>query len=342
LRGRIEPGVDTHVSARLFHARMTTENPPTSKPPQSRLKPARPMLVDESAGYMPRMPWRWILIGTMSLSTLVAVLWMKQDRKASALRSQLVQVHQKELEEPARRYGEFRQKIETLITEAAAAEPERYIDRRLRLSGLRSGQGLYLRLPADKAGSPEDIEAAASVSTPDAIAACLGLAPASASGLWDKGGFLKEDWLKQRQAESVMDLRVTDEMLANKIRADLPAVLHMLRADWFLLVLQHGQDRREHPVDVFLWDLRSSQKLLSARVQSRGLLLPVRIKSKDAPYQAPPSVERRTQGSANDCSIAAQLKQLAGASLLELENADSVTAVPQAAGRDGGVDGGRR
>jgi hypothetical protein len=127
-------------------------------------------------------------------------------------------------------------------------------------------------------------------------------------------------------------------VLAHHISADLPAVLNMLHEDWFLLVLQQGENRRDDPVDVFLWDMRSSQQLLRGRVQAVGVLLSARIQSKDAPggpHMTPDQVE---VGAANDCSIAAKIKQLAGAELATVEHepppppaAPSVPAAPAAA-----------
>jgi hypothetical protein len=282
---------------------------------------------------MPRLPWRWIVLGTLSISTVTAGYLLKEQQKADNLRSLMVQVHEQELAEPARRYLEFRGKLERLIMEAGKGEPETYADKRLNLGGLRAGQGLYLRIQAQDAKDAKSIAKAVLATKPDVIPSCLGLSPASARGLWEKGEFLMPEWLEERREQDrVMDLRVTDEVLARHIRADLPAVLNMLRAHWFMLVLQQGPNRREHPVDVFLWDLRRDQQLLRARVQSAGVLLSARIRSQGSLVPGPGAQnERMNQGSANDCSIAAQLKQITGAGLATVEH------LPVA---DGGVAGG--
>ena len=298
-----------------------------SKPPP-RLRAARPQVEDEEADYMPRLPWRWIVLGTLGITTLTAGYILKEQQKADSLRSAVVQVHEEELAEPARRYREFRGKLESLILEAAKDEPETYADKRLNLSGLRSGKGLYLRLSADEAKDAESIAEAMDKVDPDVIPACLGLSPTSARGLWEKGQFLMPDWVEeQRKQDGVMELRVADEMLARHIRADLPAVLNMLRSDWFMLVIQHGENRREHPVDAFLWDLRRDQNLLKARVQSSGVLLPVRIRSQGKLIAGPGAQHQRTtQGSANDCSIASQLKALTGRDLATVEHLPAADA----------------
>ncbi len=289
--------------------------------PHPRLIPARPAADQEAAGYMPRIPWRLLLLGTLSVGTVATGYWVSQRHKAEALRSQIIQVHEQELAEPARRYLELRGKLEGMILEAASRAPDDFADRRLRLSGLRAGKGLYLRLTAKDAASRQGIEKGADAMEGDAIPSCLGLAPASARGLWEKGAFLAPDFVKRvRKSSGVMPLRVLDTMLANHIRTDLPVVLNLMRSDWFLLVIQQGESRREQPVDVFLWDLRSKQQLLRGRVQAAGVLLSVRVKSKDAPpgpRRAPDQLEAAT---ANDCSIAAKIKALAGAPLASVEN----------------------
>jgi hypothetical protein len=104
-------------------------------------------------------------------------------------------------------------------------------------------------------------------------------------------------------------------MLSRRIRADLPSVLGLTRSDWFMLVLQEGENRRDAPVRVFLWGLgqrgAGPELLLRARVQSQGVLLTTRILSKDMPERAPQQdPERARAGAANDCSIAGQLKAL--------------------------------
>jgi hypothetical protein len=287
----------------------------------TRLVAARPAVDHESAAYMPRVPWRILLLGALSAGTVTAGYWISQQHKAEALRSQILRVRDEQLAEPARRYLEFRKKLEDLILGAQAKVPDSYADKRLRLAGLRSGKGLYLRLSAKDASSPKGIAAGAAQMEADAIAPCLGLAPMSARGLWEKGSFLLPEWMEEtRKNDSVMKLRVTDTMLANHIRSDLPAVLNMLRSDWFLLVLQQGENRREHPVDVFLWDLRSGQELLHGRIQAIGVMLSARIASKDAPRGPGRPIEGLEAATANDCSIAAQLKSLTGTPFASVEN----------------------
>ncbi len=244
---------------------------------------------------------------------------ISQIHKADALRAQIVQVHE-QLAEPARRYFDLRSQLEDWIVSAAEKAPDAFADRRLRISGLRSGKGLYLRLMADQAGTKEAIEKAASVMEADMIPSCLGLTPASARGIWEKGEFLKPEWLeKASKDDSVMKLRVTDTVLARHIRADLPALLNMLRSDWFLLVLQQGTTRHDQPVDVFLWDMRSGEQLLRGRVQASGMLLGARIRSKGATagYVKPGEA---VGSAADDCAIAAQIKQLAGTPAPSVEN----------------------
>jgi len=169
-----------------------------------------------------------------------------------------------------------------------------------------------LRLPLSAAKSREEIANTARAIEPDNIATCLGLAPASARGLYEKGEFLTPAFLKELKKETgVLSLRVQDEMLSRRIRADLPSVLGLTRSDWFMLVLQEGENRRDSPVRVYLWGLAQGELLLRARVQSQGVLLTTRILSQTTAHAPPIDPDRARAGSANDCSIASQIKALA-------------------------------
>ena len=218
---------------------------------RTRLSAARPADGDEAEGYRPRVPWRILLIGGVSIATVLGGYFLNQQRKADQLRAQLVQVHEQELAEPARRYKELREKLENWIVTAAGKQPENFADPRLKLGGLRSGKGLYLRLSARDAATRKGIAAGVRRMEGDAIAACLGVAPASARGLFERGEFLTPEWLTRARADdSVMNLRVADTMLARHIKVDLPNVLNLLQSNWFLLVLEQGENRFDDPVDV--------------------------------------------------------------------------------------------
>lgn len=286
----------------------------------SRLKPAKPEPKDEQAAYMPRFPWRATLIGAVVLAAVVAAYWIKEQNKADSLRAQILRVHEQELSAASQRYREFRTRLETLIEKAGKRQPEAWAHPNLKISGLRSGQGLYLRIPKEAAQSEESMAKAAKRMTPDVIPSCLGLSPASARGLFQDGEFLMPAWTEEaRETDSVARLEVIDDELARRIRRDLPAVMNMLRADWFMLVLEHGDNRRDAPVDVFLWDLtgQQAQPLLRTHVQAKGMLLPFKYVAKDAPPSPPARRAKMRSGGANDCSIAAQVKAITGEPVTE-------------------------
>jgi hypothetical protein len=275
-----------------------------------RLVPARPTAEAESASFGPRIAWRFVAGGALFVGLLAALYLLHQHRKIESLRAQLLDVHDRVLADPVKRHAEFRRDLERMIVKGASAVPDDFTDPRLRLSGLHAGKGLYLRLPVRDAANPEAIELAARSSTPDAIASCLGLAPAAAGPLWDKGSFLLPEWAKEvRKQDNLMALRVTDTVLARQMRVDLPDLVQLTRSDWFLLVLEQGANRREAPVDVFLWDLRRKQPLLTGRFQGEGVLLQGRVTSKDAPPSPRLPPQPKESDIATDCSIATQLKQ---------------------------------
>jgi hypothetical protein len=289
--------------------------PPPSTPSTNkvrRLVPARPSVPEDSRAYMPRIPWHYVALGALSLIVVMGGYYLKQRHKAEQLRAAMIRVHQVELAEARGVYTKLREKLEGLIVNAASADPKTLVDPRLHLPGLRSGNGLYLRLPLAAATTRAGIAEEAKVAEPDRIATCLGLAPASARGLYEKGEFLTPAYLKElEQQTDVLHLRVEDEMLSRRIRADLPSVLGLARSDWFMLVLQEGDNRRDAPVRVFLWGLAQGELLLRARVQSEGALLTTRILSKTTSSAPPIDPDRVRAGAANDCSIAGKLKVLA-------------------------------
>ncbi|MCB9595935.1 MAG: hypothetical protein H6719_24660 [Sandaracinaceae bacterium] len=250
---------------------------------------------------------------------------IRQDRRKEALREQMLDLHEEQLTDVAERYMGFRHRLETLVQQAAeGGEPETWSDPRLNLSGLRGGEGLYLRINAEAATGPTEIEQAALVMDADAITRCLGLAPMSVRGLYERGEFLTPAWVDGlREEQDMMALRVFEDQLGRHIQVDAPVVLSMMQADWFLLVLQRGESRRDHPVDVFLWDLRRNTQLLRARIQGRGLLVPVRLRFEGVPQGAPATMNPRS-GGATDCSIASQLRALTGSDAVEFESGEEV------------------
>jgi hypothetical protein len=283
-------------------------------PPVSRLRPARPNQRDESSAYLPRIPWRLVLLGALSVATVMGGFYWKEQRKAVELRAAIVRVHEVELAQARDAYAALVDKLNGLILSAANAATTNKIDPRLHLPGLRSGAGLYLRLPLAEAKNKATIAEAAKNFEPDLIAGCLGLSPTSARGLYERGEFLLPGFLDEvKKTSNVMKLRVQDDMLSRHIRADLPSVLGLLHSDWFMLVLQEGDNRRDAPVRVFLWDLTHQDLLLRARVQSQGVLLTTHILSKGLDPRLAPASGERTTGAANDCSIASALKQLTAA-----------------------------
>lgn len=298
-------------------------------PSRPRLTPARPD-TPEAASYRPRFPLRWIILAITLTTTVTVGFRIKERGKAAALRQQILSVHEQELGPAKERYQAFRQRVEALVHEAAADDPPApYVHPQLKLAGLRSGKGLYLRIPRAAGGDPGQLASAATRMEQDALVRCLGLTAASARGLYEQGGFLSDEWAEEtRQEEGVMELRVRDEMLAQHIERDLPSILSLLKSQWLLLVLQGEEARGEGPVDVYLWDLSADTKLLSARIQPRGIYLRARIAGKDARPHLAKEGGALAAGSAQDCSIAAQLQALQGAKLTEVHSDPQAAPTP--------------
>lgn len=288
-----------------------------------RLEPARPELDEgEGAAYLPKLPWPWILGGIGLVLAFGAVYELRATQRTEGLRAELLETHARELGDLTTRYRTFRERLERWTIDAAeAGEPERWVDPRLSIAGLHGGdsgggEGLYLRLMAEYATTAEGIEGSALSMETDALTRCLGIAPASARSLYESGQFLMPTFVDGIREESdLLRLRLYDEQMANAIASDVPVLGTLMQAQYFLLVIQQGENRRDAPVDVYLWDLRTEQQLLRARFTGRGVLIPVRIDAVLPGVDMPPPPPGRpstSSGGAHDCSIAAQIKALTG------------------------------
>lgn len=295
------------------------ETEPPVRNSQERLKPAT---LEHDGGrppYRPRLPWKWIFLGLSAVAILGGTHYVREESKASALRGEITSAYDLHLAEAAARVRAFRGKLEGWTVEAAAHKPETFVDNRLNLAGLHKARGVYLRIPAEAAKSPETIEEAASKMTVDAITKCLGVTPTPLRGLYQNGRILMPGWIEEaRDSGSVMRLRVMDEELARHVRNDLPPILTLLQADYFLLILEQGENRIGAAVDAFMWDLREDQLLLAARVEADGVLIPARIGMKGAPRTA--SAAMLAGSGAADCSIAAHIKELTGRPAIQVES----------------------
>jgi hypothetical protein len=305
---------------------------------EERLRPAR-LEKGKAPGFGPRFPWKRVTALAVLIGGVGGWYWYDQHQEAERLRASIHSAYEKEVEPAAARIRNFRDQINEWVAEAADRPPaEDWADPRLKLSKLHDAQGLYLRIQADKASSPASIRKAASKMTPDAIPRCLGISPISLRGLYEKGQFLEPEWLERvRKASGVMRLRVLKDEIHRHVRRDLPMMLNMLRSDYFLLVLQHGETRSKHPVDVYLWDLEQDEMLLRARTEAEGLLLPVRIRMGNPP-EAPGKVGVRSPGAA-DCSIAAQIKEVTGEPAMGV-GGQAASALQRARSKQGGADAG--
>ncbi len=273
------------------------------------LKPARPdVQSDERKGYMPFLPWRWIGGVGLFLALSIGTCQIRDKQETEALRETVLKAYDTDLKPIATRYQEVVDKIRTDTAGAAAqSSAATYIDPRLKFDALSSGKGLYLRINAEKAKQPlTNVEA-----EPDAITRCLGLAPEQVGELLSKGSFLEKDWIERaKEADSVLRLRVIAEELRQRSQRDLPFVAEASQAAWFLLVLERGDNRRDAPVDTYLWDLRSNKLLMSTRAKANGGLVTARINvagGKPGHYGSGAQT-----GAAQDCSIASQMRTLAG------------------------------
>ena len=276
------------------------------------LRPAEADLGAESRGYLPRIPWKIVGPALAAALSLFLFLWIKDLREMARLRGKIMTIETVQLGPVRTHFEKVRNNIEAWTIAEAARTPNRVVNEHLNVDALQKSPGLYLRVNANDAKNREALEKAALQMRPDAITRCLGVAPASARGLYELGGFLLPDWLKQvHDAPSIIRLRVLDDELNRRMHRDLPSIATMLEAEWFLLAIERGDNHRDAPVDMYLWNLRTGAQLLAVRTQAHGLLIPARANyagQPDSPYLA----TQVLTGATNDCSIASQVRAATG------------------------------
>ncbi len=282
--------------------------------PQKKLEPARPSTdLDERAAFMPRFPWRWVILGVVAVGFLVGSYLWRQHDKTVTLRTRILASYHGELSPFIERYEAFREKIDGLVLSVKDNDPpETYADPRLNLSALHQGQGLYLRLSREQAQTSEGIALAAKDFLRDGIGRCLGIAPTSLRGFYESGEFLLPSWPEEVETASLARLEVLEADLTRRVDRDLPGIATAMQAQYLLVIIQQTNLRAESPSDVYIWDLRDDKLLLSVRTEPVGRLVPVRIAlpGVDVPRTATPELNDSIL--ATDCGIAAQVKAAAG------------------------------
>lgn len=296
-----------------------------------KLQPAR-LEDEESSSYAPRFPLKILVPLALLLVGGITAYVVRENAKTDALRAELLARYDAELKGPAARALAFRERIEGFVREAAEQEPpETFAEPEFALSSLESADGLYLRIHEKNAADSEAIRGAAIAMSPDAITKCLGLSPLSLRGLYTHGAFLEPEFRDRiADADGMMRLRVVEDELSRHVTRDLSLVSSLMESRYFLLVIERGDNRRDAPVDVFLWDIPENRLRFRTRAEAAGLLLPVRIAMEGATRTARrPAID---SGGATDCSIAAKVKEALGLAPADVDgNIEEALAPPPAA-----------
>lgn len=290
-----------------------------------KLTPATPDAGDEAKAYAPKLPWKWILGILFGIGAFYVVVQLRERREAAILRDSIGAYLDGPVGPAVKKYTDFRKQVETWTLEAVKEDPPtQSVDPALRISSLHKREGAYLRIRTEDGKDTAGIAKAARGLAPDAIGKCLGVAPNSLKGFYDQGNFLLAPWRQAMTKEtSVARLRVLESDLKLRVARDLPNLLTTANASYFMLTVQRGGSRRDAPVDVFLWDTQTGKRLLATRTKSTGALLTMRV-------GRGPRGNLGDSAGVHDCSIASQVKALAGEPAMEVENA-SDTAAPAAA-----------
>lgn len=279
------------------------------------LTPATPDAGDEAKAYAPKLPWKWILGVLFGVAAFAGVMELRDRREAAMLRASIGAYLDGPVGPAVKKYQAFRRQLETWSMEAAKEDPPtQSVDPTLRISSLYKREGAYLRIRTADGKDAAGIAKAARGLAPDAIGKCMGVAPLSLKGFYDQGDFLLPAWREAMAKEtSVARLRVLESDLKLRVARDLPNLLTAANASYFMLTVQRGDNRRDAPVDVFMWDTQSGKRLLTTRTKSTGALLTMRV-------GRGPRGNLGDSAGVHDCSIASQVKALAGEPAMEVEN----------------------
>lgn len=263
------------------------------------------------ASYAPRIRWKIIAVLVVVVGGAYLAHRWQQVRRADAFRSTILRTYATQLAPTAQRAYELGGRIEQWAQEAAQrGSPPSFIAEDFDWLKLRESAVLYLRLRPEEATSAAKIRKASAGFERDGIASCLGIDTASLKSFYARMAFLDPEGLERlRHTEDMWKLRVHQDELKRRAERDMPALQRMLTSRYVWLVLQNGIDRRQHPVDVFVWRLPEGRLVLRTRIDAEGSLLHAHIGSGRRTSNADNAVSSNAAtNSAQDCAIAAALK----------------------------------
>lgn len=237
----------------------------------------------ESRGKMrwpPAKYWGWA--GVVML--LMGIFHYKRTLgELDRMRTQLLGKQRFVKQELEPKWAPLRDKIEGWTQALTKAPPEDLVDRDA-LAGwsFRDKKGIYLRLRAEDAETPESIRKAAKDSLRDAFTACLAIAPnpnpiagkeCKKSSECERGehcneqdhcsrpaqpfnlriayrafAVLSDDWVREVQEGNEMTVRALDGTFDDLVRDDMPMATDLLReAQYFLLVIDEKAEGEPPP-----------------------------------------------------------------------------------------------
>lgn len=256
--------------------------------------------------------WSRIVAIVVLVATVSGAYLFNEWRKTNALRVEVLTAYDRAVRAYRRPLVHLDDAVADRVV-AAAKEPWRgdSHDPIFRVSALTHGQGIYVRLPRDAAGSRDAVRRAARKQHSDAIGGCLAVNPALYGRLLVLGEIVAPEFRKKiLEADSVTRLRALDQDFVLRAQRDLPHLAEVLRPDWMLLVLEGGAARAE----VHLWDLHRGRELLRLRPNIEAEVVNVRWQGRGVvPSKMPadPTVTNTIQ----DCAIASAIRERSGETL---------------------------
>lgn len=259
--------------------------------------------------------WGRALAVLLVVSAGAGVYTVNEWRKTEALRAEILRAYRRTVKAYRGPIDRLDRKIVSKVRQAGRLWAGELHDPIFRVSALQNGTGYYVRIPRSRAGSDEAIRRAARKQHSDSFAGCLAVSPALFGRLLVLGDLIGKDFEnKLLDAGNVARLRALDQDFALRARRDLPRLAEMLRPDYLIAVLDGAPGIH----DAYVWDLHSGRELLRARSGGRGDVLNVRWSGHGTVPSKRPA-DRTVVNTANDCAIAARVREVAGETLTTIE-----------------------
>ncbi len=270
--------------------------------------------------FLPRVRWRYVL-PVVALLVAFPAFWLNRRRvEADRRRTQLLHEHSVLTADLSPDYVARRAQVQRLVLRSVGPWGSASRSDRFSLDSLREGPVLYARTRLGEARGADTVLPSLAHRYPDELLPCLGVEWTWARELFDKGEFLRPEYVDAvRGTENTDRLAALRSDLHFRLRRDAELLVRGLRRRWFVLAVDEARASVDGPTRVYVYDLRDDSAVLQVRSEGTG----VRV----IPFQIAgiPSTHRRGAPNAlgvnqHDCAVANEVRAAFGVANAGLSN----------------------